>query len=92
MSTITEIEKKARTLKNLQTMKTNLEEQIEELENELKAELEEQGVEEVQAGLFKIIWKKITSTRFDSKRFKEENERIYQLYMVPNTYRRFSIS
>ena len=65
--------------------------EIEQLEADLKEDLEKKGLEEMQAGPFTVIWKWIYSTRFDSKRCKAENPNLYNLYAVDNNYRKFSV-
>ena len=41
--------------------------------DKIKAEMDSRNVQEVNAGMFKIKYQLITSERFDSKRFREEN-------------------
>ena len=86
-----EIENKAKRLKVLKNRQETLQQEIDQLEADLKAQLEEWNVDEVQAGPFRVIWKYVTSSRFDSRRFKAENGNLYALYMVPNNYRKFSV-
>ena len=86
-----EIENKAKRLKVLKNRQETLQQEIDQLEADLKAQLEAWNVDEVQAGPFRVIWKYVNSTRFDSRRFKAENGNLYALYMVPNCYRKFSV-
>ena len=86
-----EIEQKARRLKMLKTKRDAMDAEIDQLEADLKKDLEKKGLEELHAGPFTIIWRWIHSTRFDSKRCKEENPDIYNLYAVSNSYRKFSV-
>ena len=86
-----EIESKARRLKMLKNKQETLQQEIDQLEADLKAQLEAWNVDEVQAGPFRVIWKYVNSTRFDSRRFKAENGNLYALYTVPNCYRKFSV-
>jgi hypothetical protein len=65
-----EIENKAKRLKLLKNRQESLQQEIDQLEADLKAQLEAWNVDEVQAGPFRVIWKMVNSTRFDSKRFK----------------------
>lgn len=60
-----------------------------EAANKLKALLGEHEVG--WAGERKVSWKSITSTWFDSKRFKEEHPDLYAQYAKESQYRRFSI-
>ena len=86
-----EIETKARRLKILKNKQDTLQQEIDQLEADLKAQLETWNVDEVQAGPFRVVWKMVNSSRFDSSRFKAENGNLYNLYMVPNCYRKFSV-
>ena len=86
-----EIEMKARRLKMLKNKQDAMQAEIDQLEADLKADLERRGVDELQAGPFTVIWKMIHSTRFDSKRCKVENPQIYSLYTIPSSYRKFSV-
>ena len=86
-----EIETKARRLKILKNKQESLQQEIDQLETDLKAQLEAWDVDEVQAGPFRVVYKLVNSSRFDSRRFKAENGNLYSLYMVPNCYRKFSV-
>ena len=68
-----EIENKAKRLKILKNRQESLQQEIDQLEADLKAQLEAWDVDEVQAGPFKVIWKIVNASRFDSRRFKAEN-------------------
>ena len=86
-----EIEQKAKRLKILRNKQDALQAEIDQLESDLKADLEHRGVEELQAGPFTIIWKMMHSTRFDSRRCKAENPQLYNLYAIRSDYRKFSV-
>ena len=86
-----EIENKAKRLKVLKNRQESIQQEIDQLEADLKAQMEAQKVDEMQAGPFRVIWKMVNSSRFDSKRFKAENGNLYSMYLVPNSYRKFSV-
>ena len=86
-----EIENKAKRLKVLKNKQESLQQEIDQLEADLKAQLEVWNVDEVQAGPFRVVWKFVNSSRFDTRRFKAENLNLYNMYMVPNSYRKFSV-
>lgn len=79
-------------LQELEEQKKAIEQQMEELKDQIKKDMEKKGLEEVQAGSFLIRWKKIVSNRFDSKRFAKEHERLYKQYMKESESRRFTIA
>ena len=86
-----EIENKAKRLKVLKNRQESIQQEIDQLEADLKAQMEARKVDEMQAGPFRVIWKMVNSSRFDSKRFKAENGNLYSMYLVPNSYRKFSV-
>ena len=86
-----EMENKARRLKSLKNRQESLQQEIDQLEEDLKAQLVAWNVDEVQAGPFLVMYRPVTSTRFDDRRFRAENGNLYSLYMVPNCYRKFSV-
>ena len=88
---IREVETKAKRLKMLKNKQDALQAEIDQLEADLKADLESRGVEELRAGPFTVIWKLMHSTRFDSKRCKAENPQLYSMYAISSSYRKFSV-
>ena len=86
-----EIETKAKRLKILKNRQESLQAEIDQLEADLKAQLEAWDVDEIQAGPFRVVWKFVNSSRFDTRRFKAENGTLYNMYMIPNSYRKFSV-
>ena len=88
---IREIEQKAKRLKLLKNKQEGLQAEIDQLEADLKADLEHRGVEELHAGPFTVIWKMMHSTRFDSKRCKAENPELYSHYQGYFLIRLFAV-
>ena len=68
---IKEIEAKAKELQELKRMREELDAEIDSLEDQIKASMGDQ--EQVIAGAFRITWKSIPSSRFDSTRFKKDH-------------------
>ena len=85
------IESAARRLKVLKNRQESIQQEIDQLEADLKAQLEAWDVDEIQAGPFRVVWKFVNSSRFDTRRFKAENLNLYNMYMIPNSYRKFSV-
>lgn len=86
---INELKAKAEELKDLKVMRAELDDEIAALEDEIKAHMGER--EQITAGPFKILWKTITSSRFDSARFKKDHAELAAAYTKTTTTRRFSI-
>ena len=71
---------------------TTLRRTIEALKDEIKADMQERGVEQQAAGNFLIRWTTVTANRFDSKAFQKEHETLYSQYLKQTVSRRFSIA
>lgn len=87
---INEIEAKAKELQELKRMREELNAEIDSLEDQIKASMGDQ--EQVVAGAFRISWKVITSSRFDSSAFKKANPDLAAQYTKTSTVKRFSIA
>ena len=85
----TEIQSKARELKELKTMKEELENEIAAIEDALKAAMGEK--EEMFCGEYKLTYQTVSTSRFDSTAFKKEHADLAAAYTKSTTYRRFSV-
>lgn len=79
-------------LKDLKAMQDELATEITALEDELKAECVRQGTEELQAGIFKIRYKAVSSSRFDTKAFKTAHSDLYAQFTKQSTGYRFTVA
>lgn len=84
-----EIQSKARELKELKLMQEELAAEITSIEDELKAAMGEQ--EEMVCGEYKLTYQTVTSSRFDSTRFKKDHAELAAAYTKATSYRRFSV-
>lgn len=87
---INEIKNKAEELKELKAMREELDAEIAAIEDEIKQEMGDK--ETLIAGAFKITWKAITSSRFDSTAFKKANPELAAQFTKTTTTRRFTIA
>lgn len=71
------IENRVKKLSALESQIEELKEQAEAIKAELKADLEEKGVQELKTKNFLIRWKEIVSNRLDGKALKEALPEIY---------------
>ena len=69
-----------------------LEDQASKLRDELTAELEARGTEEVNTDSFIVRWTKTIRNTIDSKRLKADLPAIYASYLRATESRRFSIA
>lgn len=87
---INELKAKAAELKELKAMQEELAAEISAIEDEIKAAMGDQ--EQIIAGGYKITWKAVTSSRFDSTAFKKANPELAAQYTKTTTTRRFTIN
>ena len=87
---IKEIEAKAKELQELKRMREELDAEIATLEDAIKASMGDQ--EQIIAGGYKITWKAVTSSRFDSSAFKKAMPELAAQYTKTTTTRRFTVA
>lgn len=90
--TTTEMITKVRELKDLKLMLEELEAEITTIEDEIKAEMNAQGKDEMTVDCFKVRYTTVTTNRFDSKAFKATHAELYSQYTKPTTSKRFTIA
>ncbi len=86
------IENRIKKLSALEDQIAQLQEQAEEIKAELKADLDEKGVQELRTKNFLIKWKEIVSNRLDGKALKAALPEIYNQYCRPTSSRRFTVA
>lgn len=88
----TELTSKVRELKELKAMAEELDAEITAIEDVIKAEMTAQGVDEMVVDVFKIRWKPVASSRFDTAAFKKTHADLYDQYAKPTETRRFTVA
>ena len=91
MSTI-DITRKVKTLKELRAEIEALEAEAKAIEDEIKGEMLTREVDEMQVDVFKIRYKTVQSSRFDSRAFKETHSELYNQYCKTTEYKRFTVA
>ena len=86
------IENRVKKLSALESQIEELKEQAEAIKAELKADLEERGVQELKTKNFLIRWKEIVSNRLDGKALKAALPEIYSQYCKPTSNWRFTVA
>ena len=85
--------KKIESLIEYEAMIEELKAEAEEIRNEIKAEMESRDTEELEIGSHIVRFTSVLSSRFDTKRFKEElGENLYKAYCKEVASRRFTIA
>lgn len=88
----TELEQKVIELKELKVMAEELQNEITVIEDNIKAEMTAQNVNELQVGIFKIRWTPVTSNRFDTTSFKNKYADLYNQFLKVIESKRFTIA
>ena len=78
-------------LREIEAQQKALDEQAEKIRQEIKADMEEKQVDEMQAGSFIVRWKTILSSKLDGKALKAALSEIYGQYCKASASRRFTI-
>lgn len=71
------IENRVKKLQAIEAQQKDLEAQAEAIRAELKADMEEKGVEELRTPNFILCWKEIISSRLDGKALKAALPDVY---------------
>ena len=89
---MSELQIKAKELRELKRMQEELAAEITAIEDEIKAVMRERGATELIAGEYKIRWTEVTSARLDSKALKAALPDVYARFTRESITRRFSIA
>ena len=87
-----ELNTTARDLMSVRAMIAELEAEAEALTDKLKSVMVERGEETLQGNGWRASWKNVSSSRFDSKRFKADHADLYGQYSKAVTTTRFILS
>ena len=91
MSTI-EITTKIEALKELEALIEEAKAEAEALRDDIKTEMLNRNIEELEAGQYIIRWTSVLSQRFDTTGFKKAYGDLYKEYTKQTASRRFSIA
>ncbi len=78
-------------LKEWEAIQAEAAAEVEALKDQVKAEMNSRGVEELEAGQYIARFTTVLSNRFDTTCFKREHAEMYKQYTKQTTSRRFSI-
>ena len=85
------IENRIRKLQEIEARQKELEASAEAIRAELKADLEEKGVDELKTKNFIVRWKEIVSSRLDGKALKAALPDVYGQFCKASRTRRFTV-
>lgn len=86
------IENRIRKLKELEAQQKEIEAAADAIRAELKADLEEKGVEELATKNFIVRWKEVISSRLDGKALKAALPDVFAAYSKTTSTRRFTVA
>lgn len=86
------IDNRIRKLQAIEAQQKELEAAADAIRAELKADLEEKGVEELRTANFIVRWKEIVSARLDSKALKAALPDVYGQFCKTTSSRRFTVA
>ncbi len=86
------IENRIKKLREIEAQQKELEQQAEALKAEIKADLEEKGLDELKTKNFLIRWKEVVSNRLDGKALKAALPDVYSQFTRPSSSRRFTVA
>lgn len=89
---IFELSAKVNELRELRRMADELAAEIESIQDAIKAHMDDVGIDSVLGPDYKITWRSVKSTRFDTTAFKRENPELSARYTKTTTTRRFTIA
>ena len=87
-----EMDSKVKELRELKRLREELETEITAAEDSIKAEMTARDVDTLTGSDWKITWKMVQGTRFDSVAFKKANPEAYALFAKPTEGRRFCLA
>lgn len=91
MSTI-DLLGKIRSLKELEALISEAQAELDSIKDELKAEMTNRNTEELDVDVFKIRYKTVKSSRFDTTAFKSTHKELYEQYVKQTESRRFTVA
>ena len=86
------IENRFKRLQEIEAQQKKLETAAEAIRAELKADMEEKGLDELKTKNFILRWKEIISNRLDSKALKAALPDVYGQFCKASASRRFTIA
>lgn len=78
-------------LKELESMKAEIDRQIDAIKDDVKASLQDMGLNEMVTLKHKVTWKDVATSRFDSKSFKTDFPDVYDAYCRSVVSKRFVV-
>ena len=79
-------------IKTLEARRDAIQDWIDGLKDGVKGFLAENGATSMMLGTHKVSHIEFTARRFDSRKFKDEHDELYNQYEITSTVKRFTIN
>ena len=89
---VNELERKITKMQEREALAEEAKAEAESLRDEIKSEMLERDLEELEAGKFIVRWTSVLSNRFDTTAFKKQYGELYRKYTKQVSSRRFSVA
>ena len=89
---INEIDSRVKELRELRRMADELAAEIESIQDSLKEQMQDRGLDTLSGADWKITWKPVMSSRLDSTALKKALPEIAERFMKSTTNRRFVLA
>lgn len=87
-----EMESKIRELRSLQRLIEEAQAEAEAIKDGIKDQLTAWGLDELQAGEYRVTWKPVSTTRIDTKTFQQAFPDVAQAFAKTTVTRRFCVA
>lgn len=89
---VNELERKITKMQEWEALAEEAKAEAESLREEIKSEMLERNLEELEAGKFIVRWTSVLSNRFDTTAFKKQYGELYYKFTKQVSSRRFSVA
>ncbi len=89
---VNEMSAKIRELKELEALIEEAQKEAEAIKDAIKEQMDAEGVDEMSVDVYKVRYKTISSSRFDSTAFKAKYSDLYAQFMKQTASRRFTVA
>lgn len=87
-----DLQSKVHELRELRRFIEELTAEADAITDAIKAQMTTEGVDTLLGDDYKITWREVQSSRFDSKAFKSAMPKLYDRFTKPSTTRRFVLA
>lgn len=87
-----EMDTKIKEIRELKRMQEELTAELDALSDEIKRHMDAEGVDTISGADWKVTYKTVTSSRFDSTAFKKAMPELAERFTKSSTSRRFCIA